>query len=307
MGLSFRQLEVIRAVCRAGSVTEAAVALGISQPAVSMTLRDIAGAAGFPLFVRQRGRLQPTAETAAIVADVDRVIDGVDRINRLVDDLRGAVVGTVHVAATPTLADNLVPAAVTAFRRTRPNIRITIHTMDNFAVVQQVDEGRVDFGLALTPLSRFDGRTRDLSSSRLICAVHPGHALASRRQVGPRDLAPYPLISFSRSLPLGALVEESFRAAGVPRRIAIEVNQSSVACSLARAGAGVAVIDPFWVLPGHDHGIAQVAFRPAVEVRAQVLEPPMRQLSRPARLFLSSLRDAAETLSSRAVKRGIGA
>lgn len=296
MSLSFRQLEILRAVCRAGSVTEAATALGISQPAVSMALRDSAEAAGFPLFVRRRGRLQATAETTAILVDLDRVFDGVDRINRLFGDLRSAVVGTVHVAATPTLADNLVPSAVAAFRRSRPNIRITIQTMDNFAVVQQVEEGLVDFGLALTPLSHFEGRARNLSSSRLICAVHPGHALAARQYVRPKDLAPYPLISFSRSLPLGALVEESFRAAGIPRRIAIEVNQSSVACSLARAGAGVAVIDPFWVLEGHDHGISQIAFRPSVNVQAQILEPPLRQLSRPARLFLGSLRQASQEL-----------
>ncbi len=199
-----------------------------------MTLSACAKTAGFPLFVRRRGRLQPTGETAALMADLDRVFEGLDRVHRLVDDMRGVTVGTVHVAATPTLADNILPAAVARFQRARPNIRLVIQTMDNFNVVAQVGEQRVHFGLALTPLSHFDGRTTDLCASGLICAVHPEHPLAARRHVGPNDLAAYPLISFSRSLPLGALVEESFRAAGVARRIAIEVNQSSIACSRKR-------------------------------------------------------------------------
>ena len=61
MSLSFRQLQIIGAVGRSGSVTGAAAALGISQPAVSMMLKDCTQAAGFPLFVRRQGRLQPTA------------------------------------------------------------------------------------------------------------------------------------------------------------------------------------------------------------------------------------------------------
>ncbi len=296
MSLTFRQLEIVRAVSRNGSVTAAAAALGISQPAVSMMLRGCTEAAGFPLFARKRGRLQPTGETAALVADLDRVFDGLDRIHRLVDDMRGVVVGTVQVAATPTLADNLLPAAVALFQRSRPNIRLIIQTMDNSNVVAQVGQEQVDFGLALTPLSPFDGRATDLCASRLICAVHPEHPLAGRRHVGPKDLAGHPLISFSRSLPLGALVEESFRAAGVPRRIAIEVNQSSVACSLARAGAGVAIIDPFWLLGTRDPGIVRLELRPAVTVRAQVLAPQGQAMSRPARLFLRTLRDAAQAL-----------
>ena len=287
----------MRAVSHAGSVTGAAAALRISQPAVSMTLAACAEAAGFPLFVRRRGRLQATGETAALMADLDRVFEGLDRVHRLVEDMRGVTVGTVHVAATPTLADNILPAAITRFQRARPNIRLVIQTMDNSNVVTQAVEGRVDFGLALTPLSHFDGRATDLCASRLICAVHPEHPLSARGHVGPKDLAPYPLISFSRSLPLGALVEESFRAAGVARRIAIEVNQSSIACSLARAGAGVAIIDPFWLLGSRDPGIVQLALRPAVEVRAQVLAPRAQPMSRPARLFLQTLRQEAKALA----------
>src|SRR5262245_20330018 len=134
MSLSFRQLEVMRAVIRSGSITGAADALGISQPAVSMMVRQCRNTAGFPLFVRSRGRLQPTPETAVLVADLERVFDGVDRINRLIDDMRVSNVGTIQIAATPTLAENLLPRALALFQQSRPNVRVTIHTMDNISV-----------------------------------------------------------------------------------------------------------------------------------------------------------------------------
>ncbi len=300
MSLNFRQLEIVRSVSRSGSVTAAAVALGISQPAVSMMLRDCTRAAGFPLFVRKQGRLQPTAETAALLTDLERLFDGFDRVNRLVEDMRDTTVGAVHIAATPTLADNLLPPAVAAFQKTRPNVRLTIHTMDNFSVIDHVVQEHVDFGLVLSPIAHLDARPIALCAAPLVCLVHEESPLATRTSVTPKDLAPYPLISFNRSLPLGMLVEQAFRKAGVAQRIALEVNQSSLACALARAGAGVAIIDPFWLMESRDQGLVRLQLRPRTEVVAQALVPKTRSLSRAARLFLAAVRKTAEGLRRRA-------
>jgi DNA-binding transcriptional LysR family regulator len=135
-----------------------------------------------------------------------------------------------------------------------------------------------------------------LCQGELICVVHPDNPLAGRTMVEPRDLAAYPLISFSRNLPLGSLVEESFRAAGVPRRIALEVNQSSVAFALVRAGAGVAVIDPFLMTDDRDHGVVRLPLCPSVSIEAQALVPREGALSRPALRLLATLRRSANAV-----------
>jgi DNA-binding transcriptional LysR family regulator len=294
MSLSFRQLQVVRAVCRHGSVIGAASALGISQPAVSMMLRDCTRAAGFPLFLRKQGRLQPTMETSSLMTDLDRIFDGVERVGRLLEDMRDTKVGMIQIAATPTLAENLLPPAVTAFKQTRPHVQITIHSMDNISVVNSVINEHVDFGLVLSPLAHFDAQLIELCSAELVCVVHPDNPLAGRSQVTPRDLEAYPLISFSRSLPLGVLVEKTFRDAGVPRRITLEVNQSSVACALARAGAGVAIVDPFWLMENRDHGLVRLNVLPRTKVVAQVLVPKNANLSRPTRILIAALRKIAK-------------
>lgn len=290
-----RQLEIIRAVSRYGSVTLAAETLEISQPAVSMALRDAAKAAGFPLFARRHGRLQPRAETKGLLAELERVFDGVDRIKRLVEDMRDTQIGTVRIAATPTLADNLLPPAVREFHRLRPRIEVSIHTIDNLNVINAVVEERVDFGVALSPISLTDARSVLLCSGELVCAVHPEHPLTRLEEVTPQDLAPYPLISFSRNQPLGVLVDRIFREANVPRRVTFEVNQSSVACSLARTGVGVAIIDPFWLLE-QGSGVVGVRLRPNAVVNAEAMIPKEAPLSRPALMFLATLRRTAANL-----------
>jgi DNA-binding transcriptional LysR family regulator len=296
MSLTLRQLEVVRAVARHGAVTLAASELGVSQPAVSMMLRECASSIGFPLFVRRHARLQPTPELRVFLDDIERVFAGLDRINRLVADMREISIGSVAVAATPTLADNLLPDAIASFRRRRPRIHIAVHAMDNIAVVDAVTQGGVDFGLVLTPIAKPDAGLVPLCRGELVCVVHRDNPLAERTMVEPQDLASYPLISFSRSLPLGALVEESFRLSGVPRRIALEVNQSSVALALVRAGIGVAVIDPFLLMDDRDHGVVRLPLRPSASVEAQALIPRSGPLSRPALMLLATLRRRAAAL-----------
>jgi DNA-binding transcriptional LysR family regulator len=303
MSLSFRQLQVIRAVIRAGSITGAADALGVSQPAVSLMVRQCRSTAGFPLFARRKGRLQPTPETAGLVADLDRVFDGVERINRLIDDMRVSNVGTIQIAATPTLAENLLPRAIAQFQKSRPNVRVTIHTMDNFSVIDHVAQEHVDFGLALSPFMHVDARQIELCAADLVCVVNPENPLARRGSVTPHDLSAVPLISFSKTLPLGMLVEAGFRKAGVALRVAHEVNQSSVACALVRAGAGAAIIDPFWLAESRDQRLVALKLRPRTEVTAEVLIPKAATPSRPARILLSTIENIVRELRQSGVVR----
>ena len=78
------------------------------------------------------------------------------------------------------------------------------------------------------------------------------------------------------------------------QRIALEVNQSSVACALARAGTGVAIIDPFWLFDNRERHLVRLKLRPRAEVSAQALVSKHTGVSRPARLFLSALRKTAD-------------
>ena len=297
MNLNLRQLEIVRAISRCGSVTGAANALGISQPAVSMMLREASRNAGFSLFARKHGRLQPTAETAVIMADIDRLFDGMDRINRLVSEMKDVNIGTVHIAATPTLAENLLPRAIMQLQKARPNLQVIVDTMNNNDVAGSVVEEQVDLGLILAPLGHVEARSIELCEVDLICVVNRQNPLAGRATVTLKDLAPYPLISFSRNLPLGQLVEQCFQKAGLRRRIACEVNQSSTACALVQADVGVAIIDAFWLMDQRSPDLFRMTLVPRTKVAAHALVPKNTTMSRPARLMLQAIERIAKDLT----------
>lgn len=293
MRLTYRQLEVLHAVARHGAVTTAAEALGVSQPAVSMLLRESQAAAGFTLFSRRKGRLQPTAELSVILTEMERVLQGVARIDRLIDGIRDMTVGSVVVAATPTLADHLLPRAVAAFRRSRPGIHVAVQTMDNIGVIEAVTRERVDLGFVLSPLVVEDLQVLTLDETALVCAVPATHPLAAQGRAGIRDLLAWPQIGVGRGLPLGDLADGAFRAAGFERRIAIEVTQTSVALSLVRAGAGIAIVDPYVAMSGTPRDLVLLDLHPRIPVGAAAIIQRGRLLSRAARLLLATTRRVA--------------
>lgn len=294
--INTRHLEIIRTVIRSGSVTDAANLLGISQPAVSMLIKACEKNAGFLLFVRKQGRLQPTPEAKTLFPELERIFDGVERVQRLVEELKDSKVGLIRIAATPILAENLLSLASRQFLDARPQVQLSIHTMPNYEVVDHVMTDRVDLGFVLSPEKYLDTRVIDLCASELVCVVPTDHPLAKQGQVTPHDLTQFPLISFSRSLPLGALVDQVFYREGLKRRIAVEITQSSTACAMVRAGVGLAILDPFALLGSNGHGLTKIRLAPATLISAQMLIPPNGRVSRSARIFMNTVTETIRTL-----------
>jgi DNA-binding transcriptional LysR family regulator len=95
--------------------------------------------------------------------------------------------------------------------------------------------------------------------------------------------------SFNRHQPIGALIEEAFRAASIRRTIAVEVTQSWTACALVQAGAGIAIIDAFTTIAGVPAGLTVRPFRPTTHITGRLLHSLDRPSSRHAQAFTEVL------------------
>lgn len=84
-----RQINAFRQVIRLGSVTAAARALSVSQPAVSRLIGDLEAGLGFPLFERRAGKLYPTPDARNLASEVERMFYGLERLERFARDMRG--------------------------------------------------------------------------------------------------------------------------------------------------------------------------------------------------------------------------
>jgi DNA-binding transcriptional LysR family regulator len=143
--MNLRQLEILRAVIRHRITVAAADELPLSQPAASNALKTMEAQAGFALFERVNNRLFPTAEAMALYKESEAIF--ALQANR-VRDLGENRAGHPAIVATPPLAYSIIPAALSAFLRRRPETRVFFDVRRYKGVIESVLSRVAELGLA---------------------------------------------------------------------------------------------------------------------------------------------------------------
>lgn len=291
MSLSLRQIEVIRAVMRAGTVTEAAVHLSVSQPAVSRVLKLAEDRLGLVLFERHGGRLHASPELRSLYPEIERIYDELDYVLKAADDMRTLRGGRVTIVSNPSIASTVLARAIAVFTRDRPDLRIQIRSALNYEIADAVMARHAEIGLGFDLAPTRDLRTMTLGQSSLVCVCPADHPAAVLDLVAPADLETYPLISFSRSLAIGETIDAAYSDAGVTRKIAIDVGQSFIACALVAAGSGVTVVDSLTASTWRAAGLAVRPFGPSRPLTITAVVPAHRKLSLAAQALLARIEE----------------
>ncbi len=194
----FRQFEAFRAVLRSGSVSRAAEALSLSQPAVTKLLRALEDETGLVLFDRTRRRLVPTPEASQCEEAVERLFAAADRLDRTVYDMRDVGTGALRVAAMPLLGARLIPQLLARFaqqmgKQGEKPVRVSLNVANSRDVHDIVQAGDLDIGFALA----FGGASTPAAAPPILLpallALPRGHKLAHRAMVALGELEGLPI------------------------------------------------------------------------------------------------------------------
>lgn len=123
-GTGLRAWEVFGTLVRCGTPVAAAEALGISQSAVSLAIGDMEARLGFPLFVRDHRRLEPTQAARVLVEEVAPLFDRLALLEMRAADIRDGAAGRLRIMSTPPLGHSVVPQALRAFLAGRPQVKV---------------------------------------------------------------------------------------------------------------------------------------------------------------------------------------
>jgi DNA-binding transcriptional LysR family regulator len=290
MSINLRQIEVFRAIMLAGSISGAAKALHVSQPAVSRLISHTEQRLGFELFKRIKGRVHPTPEAERLFAEVDAVYSGVQRVNQVADDLLANRAVVLRVACTPNLSQSLLPRATGAFLGNQSDARVVIHTRSPLEVMQDLFAHRADVGIAYMPTGHPALAQEVLLDNPLHAAVPRGHKLARARSLRLDDLHGEPFIGYSTDIPLGHLLRELFGGLDNMPAARVEVEQIHVACELVEAGIGIALADQLTLTARTWTNLVRVPLVPSVQTPVHVFYPMYKPLSRPAQEFVATVR-----------------
>lgn len=266
---TLRQLRTFVAVAERGSITEAARALNLTQPAASQQLREIERALGGKLFDRAAGRLVPTASGLAALAPARASLRAAAEAAEAVASVRAGRAGRVRLGTGATACIHLLPAALAKVRQRLPGLELVVATGNTPDILARIEEGALDLGLVTMP--RRVARALLLVPVRRdpLAALLPV-ALAAPGALSPAQLAAMPLILYEPGGDTRGIVDAWFRRAGLAPKPVMELGSVEAIKVLVGSGLGASVL-PSLALGAPVAGAVMCALRPPVERRLAVV------------------------------------
>lgn len=292
--MNLRQVEVFRQVFEASSVTAAAEALSISQPAVSKHLSALERACGFLLFERSGGRLVPTPEGRLFALEVERLFENTNRLEHIARAIAERRRGNVRIAAFPALSNRFLPTTLAPTLMARPEIRLTLQSRTSPRVGELAASQQIDLGFSLLPVEHPMVECLPACTFALICALPSRHRLAARRVVRAGDLRHEPFISLGAADRSRALVDEAFGTRHARTHMQIEAPMAETACSFVANGLGVSIVPPFVARGFAEEDLVMRPFQPAVEMQIWQLIPLGNPIAAVTRELAATIRGALD-------------
>ncbi len=282
------QLITFASVAEHRNISRAALALHLSQPAVSGQLRQLQDEFGEPLYQRDGRGIRLTSAGEQLAIHATRMRETFGQAHALRNALRGLESGALRIGASTTPASYLLPYLIAEFHRRYPDV--TIHTIDG-------NSAEIVAGLMSLDIAMIEGPVgEDLApgigvvpwrEDEIVAIVPQAHPLAAKNAERARlsDICSYPLVLREGGSGVRQLVERAFARAGVPMRVALEIAGVEGVKEAVRAGMGIGFVSAM-SMRHEDGALGRLSIAPeALKRRFSILIPHVAAPSRAAARF----------------------
>jgi len=290
--MDLRRLEHFLAVADHQGFTAAARAVSVSQPALSLAVKELETELGTALFHRLGRRVVVTPAGAALIGPARQALRDVETGRAAVAAVAGLESGSLAIASLPTLAADPLAGIVGRFRGDHPAVTVDLAAPEDSAgVVAMVHDGRSELGMTDSDRLPEDLVVHPIGEQALLLVLPPGMVPPSLRSpagvhasVALTALVDLPFVAAPAGTSTRRLLDEGF-ATGPGPRIAVVTAQRDAMLPLVLAGAGVALVPEATAMVAELHGATVVRPDPPV-TRSIVLIHQRGQLAPAARRFV---------------------
>lgn len=290
MNITLRQVQAFLAVAELGSFSRAAERLGISQPVLSIHVRELEKQLGLRLLDRTTRRTVVTDGARDFERAIRATIEQFNEVVKIAADVARARFGRLCIAAPPTFSTIIMAPAIAEFRSAYPEIQIVL--LDTLEAIEGVvANGRSDLGIG-TFSSTEDTVDRTLLMKDKLCAiVAKKSSVALKQTIDWDELDGLPLIGLSNESGLRRLVDSSFEQAGVSPAYKFTLSSIDTTLSFVEADLGVAVL-PSYVLALRDNRsiVAVELISPTVTREISIITRRGRSITPAAQKLISIIR-----------------
>lgn len=257
MNYSLKQLRVFVAVARHGSFSRAGEAIGLTQSAVSHSMKELEAEVGVRLLDR----------TTREVVLTDAGLRLANRVERLLDELQAALLdarsfgvqrsGTVRVATSQTISAHLMPQCIAAGEREYPEIRIMLRDQAQQQVLHSVRNAEVDFGIVVDPVQAVDLECEAVLHEPFLLLCRDDHPFAAQQEVRWSALNGCRLVLQDYASGSRPLIDSALRQQGVEAQVVQEIGHPATLFPMVAEGIGISIF-PALALPLPEGGRLRV-------------------------------------------------
>ena len=296
MQATFRQLKMLVALGDTGSITGAAKACHVTQPTVSMQLKDLADAIGMPLYEQVGKRLHLTEAGQALLRTARAVQDEWELFEQEMAALKGLQRGRLKLAVAST-AKYFVPRMLGRFCTEHPGIDISLQVLNRDGVLQRLRDNLDDLYVLSMPPDDVPHEREALLPNPLVVIAPPGHALAAARRVRWQRLQSEAFILRERGSGTRLAADAHFARLGLAPRVRLELGSNEAVKQSVAGGMGLGLISrhALSAAPQEDHVAILPVQRFPVPSSWWLLWPQGKRLSPLAQEFRRHLLALART------------
>lgn len=242
MDLNLRHVRAFVAVARTGSFTRAAALMNLSQPALTVQIRQLEETLAARLVDRDSRNVALTRLGRDLLPGLQRALDDLDAVVADTRERAAGRVGLVRVATLPSFAAGLLPDAIAAFRADHPRVAFRVQDVIAQRVLRLVGEEAVDLGIMGGAVAEPGIGVLHAARDALHVVYPLGHPVGAVPRVTLAILADHPLILMDAATSVRAIVDAAFLAGGLRPEAACEATYMMTALGMVRAGLGLTIL-----------------------------------------------------------------
>jgi len=241
MHITLRQLQVFEAAARLGGYTRAAETLHLSQPAVSMQIRQLEEQAGMPLFDQIGKKVHLTDAGRTLYNHAQSILAQVNEAQLELEEMRGMRRGQLNITIAST-ANYFAPRLLAAFCQRHPEVKVSLDVSNREHILELLKETDKDLAIMGRPPEASDLVAHPFMENPLVVIAAPDHPLAQAHDIPLARLNEETFISREIGSGTRMAAERFFDEAGTRLTTVMEMSSNEAIKQAVQAGLGLGVV-----------------------------------------------------------------
>ena len=241
MHLTLRQLKVFEAVTRHLNYTRAAEELHLTQPAVSMQVKQLEESLGISLFEQLGKRIHLTEAGQEVLGYARTVTQQLDELEGVLNRLKGLSGGRLRISVATT-ANYFIPTLLGSFSRQYPDVTVSLDITNRETLLRSLAENTTDLVIMGQPPTEADVEAKPFMDNPLVVVAPPGHPLAGKKKIPLKRLQEETFLVRESGSGTRIAMERFFNERGMKLKTGMEVGSNEAIKQSVQAGLGLGLL-----------------------------------------------------------------